>query len=168
MAFNNRSTWVNFVKKPYIDGTSKPIIVTSADASKTPLLEADYTRQDEQRWDVPDAEAEAAYLNMSPKASKSNINDALGWYKEMYLKMRHDAVTERNDFRQKLHVSNKELVALKASSKASSSNGADPFSTPGAVDAPAPRGFSFNSFVIGAMAAFGTVLAAVVGMNFLG
>jgi hypothetical protein len=38
MAFNNRSTWVNFVKKPYIDGTSKPIIVTSADASKTPLL----------------------------------------------------------------------------------------------------------------------------------
>lgn len=164
MAFNNRSTWVNFVKKPYIDGTSKPIIVTSADAAKTPLLEADYTRQDEQRWDVPDAEAEAAYLNMSPKASKSNINDALGWYKEMYLKMRHDAVTERNDFRQKLHVANKELVTLKAGS----SNGVDPFSTPGAVDAPAPRGFSFNSAVIGAMVAFGTVLAAIVGMNFLG
>ena len=60
MAFNNRSTWVNFNKAPYIDGTSKPIIVTSADAAKTPLLDAEYTRQDEQRWEFPDAEAEAA------------------------------------------------------------------------------------------------------------
>ena len=164
MAFNNRSTWVNFNKAPYIDGTSKPIIVTSADAAKTPLLDAEYTRQDEQRWEFPDAEAEAAYLNISPKASKANINDALNWYKEMYLKMRHDAKQDFYAVRQQLHVVTKERDALKAAQQSAG----DPFSVPGAVDAPAPRGFSFNSAVIGAMVALGGALATIVGMSFLG
>ena len=158
MAFDNRSSWVNFNKDPYIDGTSKPIIVTSADAAKTPLLDAEYTRQDEQRWDVPDAKAEAAYLNMSPKATKANINDALNWYKEMYLKMRHDAVTERNDLRQKLHVTEKALKEARGNNFA-----------PGSFK-PAPKasGFNFNSFVMGGMLVAGGVFAAVLALNFFG
>ena len=158
MAFNNRSTWVNFEKKPYIDGTSKPIIVTSADAAKTPLLEAEYTRQDEQRWDVPDAEAEAAYLNMSPKASKANINDALNWYKEMYLKMRHDALMELNDLHMQLHVTQKALKEARGNNFAPGS------STP----APKAKGFDFNSFVMGGMLVAGGVFAAVLALNFFG
>jgi len=158
MAFDNRSSWVNFNKDPYIDGTSKPIIVTSADAAKTPLLDAEYTRQDEQRWDVPDAEAEAAYLNMSPKASKANINDALNWYKEMYLKMRHDAVTERNDLRQKLHVTQKSLK------EARGNNFAPDSSTP----EPEAVGFHFSSFVMGNMVVTGGIIVAVLAINMFG
>jgi len=165
MAFNSRSTWVNFNKEPYVDQTGKPIIVTSADASKTPLLDAEYTRQDEQRWEFPDAEAEAAYLNISPKASKANINDALNWYKEMYLKMRHDAKPDFYALRQQLHVVTKERDALKAAQEA-----ADPFTVPGAVDAPASKsvGFHLNSFIMGGMLIAGGILAAVVALNIVG
>lgn len=166
MAFNSRSTWVNFNKEPYVDQTGKPIIVTSADAANTPLLDAEYTRQDEQRWEFPDAEAEAAYLNMSPKASKANINDALNWYKEMYLKMRHDAKQDFYAVRQQLHVVTKERDALKAAQQPAG----DPFTVPGAVDAPAPKavGFHLNSFIMGGMLIAGGILAAVVALNIVG
>ena len=166
MAFNDRDSWVNFNKEPYIDQTGKPVIVTSADASKTPLLDAEYTRQDEQRWEFPDVEAEKKWLNVPATARKAEIADAYGWLKEMYLKMRHDAKQDFYATRQKLTVVAKERDQLLAGKMPSE----NPFSVPGAVDAPAPKakGFDLNSFIMGGMLVAGGILAAVIGMNIFG
>ena len=158
MAFNDRDSWVNFNKPPYITETGKVVIVTSADASKTPILDAEYTRQDEQRWYIPDTAAEKAYLNVKPSARKVEILDALAWHKEVYLKMRHDAKAEVADLKQKLH------LMTKARDEARGNNFAPGSSAPSSK----ASGFNLNSFVMGGMLVAGAVFAAVIGINMFG